>query len=194
MVHRICPLKRCVSFQSHLWIWTWVIIQKPSNFGKICFDLCDLELWHLTMTFCIDITCVNGNPENFMMTRWHWNYKMPVRWILSYVWVRLSIFSQLSIKHYIGLCVSVHPSPLWWLRWYTLCLIIIIKSEVWTIIHWLGLGHETMVCAVCLSIFSWGEHCQKGVTDGQTDGHIIGARARSLSCSVTKSCTALRIW
>ena len=32
-----------------------------------------------------------------------------------------------------------------WLRECTLCLIIIIKSEVWTIIHCLGLGHETMV-------------------------------------------------
>ena len=29
------------------------------------------------------------------------------------------------------------------------------KSEVWTILHWLGLGHETMVWAVCLSIFLW---------------------------------------
>ena len=33
-------------------------------------------------------------------------------------------------------------------RIYILCLIIIIKSEVWTITHCLGLGHETMVCAV----------------------------------------------
>ena len=33
------------------------------------------------------------------------------------------------------------------------CLIITIKSEVWTIIHCLGLGHETMVCAACLFIF-----------------------------------------
>ena len=40
-------------------------------------------------------------------------------------------------------------------RIYILCLIIIIKSEVWTISHCLGLGHETMVCAVCLSIFLW---------------------------------------
>ena len=38
-------------------------------------------------------------------------------------------------------------------RIYILCLIIIIKSEVWTITHCLGLGHETMVSAVCLSIF-----------------------------------------
>ena len=40
-------------------------------------------------------------------------------------------------------------------RIYILCLIIIIKSEVWTITHCLGLGHETMVCAECLSVFLW---------------------------------------
>ena len=36
-------------------------------------------------------------------------------------------------------------------RIYILCLITIIKSEVWA--HCLWLGHETMVCAVCLSVF-----------------------------------------
>ena len=35
-------------------------------------------------------------------------------------------------------------------RIYILCPIIIIKSEVWTITHCLGLGHDTMECAVCL--------------------------------------------
>ena len=40
-------------------------------------------------------------------------------------------------------------------RIYILCLIIIIKSEVRTIAHCLGLGHETMVSTVCLSIFLW---------------------------------------
>ena len=39
-----------------------------------------------------------------------------------------------------------------WENIYLLCLIIIIKSEVWTLTHCLGLGHKTMVCAVCLSI------------------------------------------
>ena len=34
-----------------------------------------------------------------------WTYKMPVRYNLSSVWVRLSIFSQLSIIQYVGLCV-----------------------------------------------------------------------------------------
>ena len=41
-----------------------------------------------------------------------WTYKMPVRYILSSVWVRLSIFSQLSIIQYIGLCVFSLPSSL----------------------------------------------------------------------------------
>ena len=36
-----------------------------------------------------------------------------------------------------------------------ICHIITIESEVWTISHCLGLGHETMVCAVCLSLFLW---------------------------------------
>ena len=51
-----------------------------------------------------------------------------------------------------GCVFSVYPFPLWWLRKYTLCLIIIIKSELWTIINCLVSGHETMVCAVCLYI------------------------------------------
>ena len=78
----------------------------------------------------------------------HWTYKMPVGYILSSVWVRLSIFSQLSI-----IIFSLPISLVMIRREYTLCLIIIIKSEVWTNIYCLGFGHETMVCAVCLSIF-----------------------------------------
>ena len=86
----------------------------------------------------------------------HWTYKMPVRYNLSSVWVRLSIFSQLSIIKFLGLCVFSLPISFVMIeRIYVLCLIIIIKSEVWTITHCLRLGHETMVCAVCLSIFFW---------------------------------------
>ena len=54
---------------------------------------------------------------------------------------------RIPIKKSLWGCVlSVYPFPLWWL------IIVISKSEVWTITHCLGLGHETMVCAVCLSI------------------------------------------
>ena len=70
------------------------------------------------------------------------------------VWVRLSICSQLSILQYVGLCVfSSSISFVMIERIYILRLSIVIKSEVWTIAHCLGLGHETMVCNVCLSIF-----------------------------------------
>ena len=87
----------------------------------------------------------------------HWTYKMPVRYNLSSMWVRLSIFSQLSIMQYVGLCVF---SFTYFLcddceNICILCLIIIIISEVWTTTHCLGLGQETMLCAVCLSIFLW---------------------------------------
>ena len=48
----------------------------------------------------------------------HWTYKMPVRYNLSSVWIRLSIFSQLSIIQYVRLCVVSLPISLWWLREY----------------------------------------------------------------------------
>ena len=84
----------------------------------------------------------------------HWTYKMPVRYLLSSVWVRLSIFFPLSIIPYVGLYVFSLPISAVMIEIiYILCLIIIIRSEVWIITHCLGLGHETMVSAVCLSIF-----------------------------------------
>ena len=42
----------------------------------------------------------------------HWTYKMPVRYILSSVWVRLSIFSQFSVIQYMGPCVFSLPISL----------------------------------------------------------------------------------
>ena len=62
----------------------------------------------------------------------------------------------LSITHY-TICGAVcfqftHFCCDDWENIYILCLIIIMKSEVWTISYCLGLGHETMVSTVCLSI------------------------------------------
>ena len=48
---------------------------------------------------------------------------------------------------------SAYPILLWWAWECVLYLIIIIEPEVWTINLCLGLGHETMVCAVCLTMF-----------------------------------------
>ena len=72
--------------------------------------------------------------ENFIWR--HWTYKMGVRYNLSSVWVRLSIFSQLTNIQYVGLCVCSLPIFFVMIeRIYILCLIIIIKSEVWSITH-----------------------------------------------------------
>ena len=51
----------------------------------------------------------------------HWTYKMPVRYFLSSVWVRLSIFSPLSIIQYVGLyAFSLPISRDDWENMYTL--------------------------------------------------------------------------
>ena len=108
----------------------------------------------------IVLVCLYSTPSHYhhcslckLIWR-HWTYKMPLRYILSSVSVRLSIFSQLSIIQYVELCVFSLPISLVMIETINiLCLIIIIKSEVLTITHCFGLGHETMVCAVCLSIF-----------------------------------------
>ena len=102
--------------------------------------------------------CLYSTPSHYQHCAnllWrHWNCKLPVRYILSSVCVRLSIFSPLSIIQYVGLYVFSLPISLVMNKIiYILCLIIIIKSGVWTTTHCLGLGHETMVSAVCLSIF-----------------------------------------
>ena len=106
-----------------------------------------------TIFVCLYITSSHYHHcANFIWR--HWTCKMPVRYELSSVWITLSLYSQLSIIQCVGLCVFSLSIPFVIIeRIYILCLLIIIKSEVWTITHCLGLCHETMVCAVCLSIF-----------------------------------------
>ena len=105
----------------------------------------------------IVLVCLYSTPFHYpslcKLTWRHWTHKMPVRYILTSVWVRLSIFSQLSIIQYVGLCVFSLPISLVMIERISILCFIIIKSEVWIITHCLMLGHETMVCAVCLSIF-----------------------------------------
>ena len=69
-----------------------------------------------------------------------------------------TILSIIFIFTIWGCVSSAYPILLWWSRECVLYLIIIIKPEVWIINHCLGLGHETMVCAVCLTMFLW-QHC-----------------------------------
>ena len=56
----LCYSKLCASFHSHLWIQTGVTIRK-TQIGAKKFDLCDLDLWALTLTFSMDIPSVSGD-------------------------------------------------------------------------------------------------------------------------------------
>ena len=77
----------------------------------------------------------------------HWTSKIPVMCILSRICIRLCQFSKLSFMQYMGCVHSALSIPL--------VMIVRIQkySEVWPICHCLGLGHETISCIVCLSIF-----------------------------------------
>ena len=67
--------------------------------------------------------------------------------------LRLSQFSQLSFIQYTGIFgLPISRMIIVRIRLSVLYLNIIIKSQVWPICQFLGLGHETMTCPVCLSI------------------------------------------
>ena len=95
----------------------------------------------------------------------YWTSKILARYMLPSVCLRLSHFCQLSFMQYMGMYVfNLHISLfmtvvriciLYLILSYLIIIIIIIiiKFEVWPICHCLGLGHETIICAVCLSIF-----------------------------------------
>ena len=148
LLHHILSLIAYTFRENREFVFIIVVQLMMSANIRICFGL-QIVLLIVQYTISLSSLCK-------LIWR-HWTYKMPVRYILSSVWVRLSIFSPLSIIHYVGLYVfSLLISLVMIERMHILCLIIIIKSEVWSITHCLGLGHETMVSAQCLSIFSWG--------------------------------------
>ena len=68
----LCHTKLCASYHLHKWIQT---SYSPET-AKWAFDLCTLALCPLTLTFCMDITFVNGNNSrkyyDDTMTRTLW--------------------------------------------------------------------------------------------------------------------------
>ena len=152
----LCAWDVCYIIFCHL---LYIHSGKTGNlFSLVLCSLWWVQIVGYVLAWQIVFVCLYITPSHYHHCAnfiWrHWTHKMPVRYNLSSVWVRLSIFSQLSIIQYLGLCVFSLPISFVMIeRIYILCLIIIIKSKVWT--HCLGLGHETMVCAVCLSIFLW---------------------------------------
>ena len=62
-----------------------------------------------------------------------------------------SILSTIFYEIYGTVCFQLHISLLMIMRIFVLHLIII-KSEIWVTSHCLGLGHKTVVCAVCMGL------------------------------------------
>ena len=99
-------------------------------------------------TFPLVIIFFRGRVSEMFVTSYYVTYCMYIPGKLGFCYHHY--FAVIHFQ-YMGLYVFSWDDML-------LCLIIIIKSEVWTIIHCLGLGHETMVCAVCLFIFLQGKY------------------------------------
>ena len=103
----------------------------------------------------IVFVCLLNTPSNY-----HHCANLPediefMKW-LSDIFCRVwgydkAYFLSYPLYEILGCVFLVVPFPLWWLREYALCRIIIIKSEVWTVIHCFGWGHGTIICAVCPS-------------------------------------------
>ena len=84
----------------------------------ILFSLLLCSLWWVQIVGCVFACRLYSFVYNIISSSlckliWrHLIYKMHVRYILSSVWVRLSILSQLSIIQYMGLCVFSLPISL----------------------------------------------------------------------------------
>ena len=108
------------------WEYVCKLDIKENNFS--CF-----LLFHILMHYNMITPSHYHHCANFIWR--HWTYKVPVRYNLSSVGLRLSIFSQLSIigqetmvcavclfvflYNMWGCVFSVYQFPSWWLREYT---------------------------------------------------------------------------
>ena len=182
-------VKLCASLQIHWWSQTWVTPWKRSSRVKIgdLFVPCDLENWRMTLKTI-------GHPSYVASTFVHHfiadgEFKLELQSGKHPIWVKIDAFlavwpwnltddleeNRVSLLSNIKLCASFHchmwiqtgvtvrqplngvmtsltlTFDLWpWPFAWTSCLSIVIAQENFRMI-W------------------WEEHCQKGVTDGQTD-------------------------
>ena len=105
------------------WLCAWVVcyiifchlLYIHSGKTGILFPLLLCSLWWVQIGGYVlacrscSFVCTLHHLISIIVQTYHWTYKMPVKYILSRVWVRLSIFSQLSTIQYMGLCVLSLP-------------------------------------------------------------------------------------
>ena len=111
LLHHILSLIVYTFQENREFVFISIVQFMMSANSRICFGL-------QLVFVCLYITPSHYHHcANFIWR--HWTYKMPVRYDLSSVWVKLSIFSQLPIIEMWGCVFSVYPFPSWWLREYT---------------------------------------------------------------------------
>ena len=94
-------------------------------------DLCDLDLWPLTLTFCMDIMSVNGNNSLiFRMIRWQEHCQKGMTdgqtdrqtggqteiSVLRAARSQLKIFPCMTLNIFLPFCTPQNQRT-WWLRW-----------------------------------------------------------------------------
>ena len=111
-----------VKLVPNIYFYCQVYFSDIENGGEIMDTF--LVSWDIGLGYLNIIICLYTTPSHYHncanLSR-HWIYKMPVRYVLSNVWVISNIFSQLSIIQYMGLCVFNLPISLvtvWQLRRY----------------------------------------------------------------------------
>ena len=79
----------------------------------------------------------------------YWTCKMLVRYILLSVCLRLSYFFQVCFMYYLYVSsLTIHLSMI--VRIFAFHLTTFIELWIWIINYCSGLGHETMVCVLCV--------------------------------------------
>ena len=163
--HQIWSIHRSHCFHIFPWLCAWdvcyiifchLLYIHSGKTGNL-FSLVLCSLWWVQILFGLQIVfiCLYITPSHYHHCAnfiWrHWTYKMPVRYNLSNVWVRLSIF---SIIHYI-ICGAVcfQFTHFFHDDWENIHILFYHHHQIGSMNYYPLFGHETMVCAVCLSIF-----------------------------------------
>ena len=153
-------------FYHHIYICIYIYIH-PAKAGVFVFDYCAVLMMCTYNRVHCGLMVVCGHLH-ITLLHYHHNADLPEgiellkcssdTFCLDCVSEIRSILSIIFMQ-YMGLCVFSLPISLMMIvRIPVFDLIIIIKSGVWPICHCLGSVHETIVCAVCLSIFLISQH------------------------------------
>ena len=122
--------------------------------GKICFNLCDLDLRPLTLSFCMDITFINDNNSGKFCDAWNIVNKANLRDLVAATdlvifWWMTPKNNKARLRYNIKLCVLFHihqwiqtgvtawKRPIW-VKFDNFLSCVTLQFDVW---RWKTIGH-----------------------------------------------------